>query len=176
MVIGGVCSSALGGTIGFTPGTLTIDPSVDATVVDVTVFVADTSLASYDAANVQFGSDDIDMTGFTFATFTRFFETNIENDTPLGPYPQGWQVGYFGLPARVEGDIIGTLTIDVTGLNPGDYTVVVNSGIDQGFSSLASGTSLDLMNGSLPVTIVPEPATLGLLGLGMIGLIRRRLA
>ena len=70
--------------------------------------------------------------------------------------------------------LLGTLTVDAAGLDIGEYLVMVDSERDAGVSKVADATDIDLLNGVGIVHVVPEPATVALLGLGAIGLLRRR--
>jgi len=95
---------------------------------------------------------------------------------PFGSYPSDL---YFGgaqqLATRPGGPLfnLGTLTVGVpAGTAPGSYFFKVDNAVDQ-FSFLNGD---DALNGIGTIQVVPEPATLGLLALGALGLIRRRLA
>jgi hypothetical protein len=67
----------------------------------------------------------------------------------------------------------GTITLDLTGATPGTYTIVtyVTSGVD------GPNDNTNNPHNSAILTIIPEPGTASLLGLGMLGLVmagRRR--
>jgi hypothetical protein len=61
---------------------------------------------------------------------------------------------------------VGAITLDASGLSPGDYEVFVDSDLDFGTSSLGLGTAGEPLFGSAVVRVLPEPATLALLGVG----------
>ena len=71
---------------------------------------------------------------------------------------------------------IGTIIWDTTGTTPGSEVVtpVINDMID-GFGAVVNGnvitlTSADIVVGTHILTIIPEPGTIALLGLGLVGL------
>ena len=66
---------------------------------------------------------------------------------------------------------MGTLTVDATGLEEGSYTVGVFSP-----SAVLANTNRteDVLSGESVVRVIPEPATLALLGFGGLAFLRRR--
>ena len=75
---------------------------------------------------------------------------------------------------------LGRITVDTSSLPNGTYHIAVDSGID-GFSGIFRGlpgqpfVSESLSGGGTITVVIPEPATLSLLGIGLLGLIHRRL-
>jgi hypothetical protein len=70
--------------------------------------------------------------------------------------------------------VLATLWIDTTGFNVGDGPWSLNLvGTDDSDTDFA-GVFADVTNGMIDIQAVPEPATLGLLSIGALGLLRRR--
>ena len=167
-----MCSSAFGGTIAFTPMDVTIDPAVDPLTFTLDMSVGGTTVGMMDSVDVFVGSDDLAITDFEWAPFTRFFDSSEAN---TDYYQSGWKFGYFGTAADSTDFLLGTLTVDATGLAPGAYQVMVDAGRDGNRSGITGGGVTDLVEMSIAsVTIIPEPATISLLALGALALIRRR--
>lgn len=175
VLIGLISSSALGGMVGFDPSDTMIDRNVAPPgVFTVDVSIAATSLATYSSADVVFGSDDgLTIMDFTWNTpgVTRFFDSIAADPA----YASAIKIGYFGTESpSPSSQLLGTLTVDATGLADGEYNIVVNAENDGGASKVTSGTDVDLLFGGATVNITPEPMTLSLLGLGALALLRRR--
>ena len=173
LFVGFVSSNALGGLVTFDPSGTSIDRTVDAPVFTVDMYAGQTTLDTFDAVDFVVGSNDgLDLTDFVIdPSVTAFFST-INNPGP-GIYGDDIKVGWFGTPNQ-PGAILGTLTVDTTGLADGIYDLVINADIDGGQSKFTSGLDVDMVMGEHRVVITPEPATLSLLGLAALGFLRRR--
>ncbi len=166
-------SSARGGTIGFDPPIQVVDPSIDTQVVfDLTVESL-VQMASFNAFDLVTGSDDLAVVRWELALPYDCFDCESR---PVGFYPSDLKFGWFGLAQQIgEGTLLGVLTVDVTGLAPGEYTVVVDPIRDGGLSTVTLGVQSEPMSGAGKVVVIPEPATMTLLGLGgYLSLLRRR--
>lgn len=174
IVLGLANAYAFAGTVSFTPTTdATVDRAAgDPSTVSFEVRAIGDGLTTFEAVDIVFGSDDLTFTGFEFATFTRFFE-GIDNPANRSSLANDLKLGFFGLPVA-SGSLLGTLTVDTAGLADGVYSITVDSALDNQVSTIALGVVSETLTGSAAVTVVPEPATMTLLGLAAVGLLRRR--
>lgn len=164
--------SALAGTISFTPDEVTIDPAVDPTVFTLDLTIGSSSLAAFDAIDLFMGSDDLTITGFKpWCDWGCFFD-HSSPDTSV--YASGWKYEYFGNLRPAEGFWLGWLTVDAGGLPEGTYSVMVDADRDGFRSTLTGGGVSEPLYGLATVHVVPEPATVTLLGLGAFAVMRRR--
>lgn len=69
--------------------------------------------------------------------------------------------------------LVGTLTLDTTGLLEGFYDVVID-GLNDSKSKVSRGADKEPVVGGGTIHIIPEPASLMLLGLGASAFLRRR--
>lgn len=184
--VGLSATSALGATVSFAPnpgGSDTVNAAALPTTVNFDLIIG--GIAAIDGANgglqsidVVVGSDGpLTMNGFVYnPAFVTGAALPPPTPGPIGIYPNDQYFGGFETAATRPGGPtynLGTLTVGVPGgLAPGDYTFKVDGDFDQ-FSNL-NGT--EGLSGVGTIHVVPEPATLGLLALGALGLIRRRMA
>lgn len=184
--VGLSATSALGATVTFAPNPAGSDTVLDTALpatVNFDLIIGD--IPAINGANggllsvdVVVGSEGpLTLTGFTYnPAFVAGALLPPPAAAPLGIYGVDLYFGGAQIPATRPGGpsyTLGTLAVGVPAGTPmGDYTIKVDSLFDQ-FSSV-NGT--DNLGGVGTVHVVPEPATLGLLALGALGLIRRRLA
>lgn len=81
-------------------------------------------------------------------------------------------IGFFAFMGPLASPVhLSTLAIDASGLPVGDHFVLVDGQYDNGRSNVWLGTECDLLFGSAMISVIPEPATLALVGLGAVGLL-----
>lgn len=180
-------SSAMAGTVSFS-GPSTITPGTDATF---QVSVSATSLSSFDTVNVIIGS--LDGLGLNFVLDPAFVaSTTLPPPVPAeqGIYaatdPAAHDIGFggnnFSASPWAAPLLIGTLTVTTSGLAQGATATI---GVDpvleanlvgSAISLVGSGANQDPLSGSVTINVVPEPATMLLLGIGGLFAARRRLA
>jgi len=170
-------TSAFGGSVEFNPSSTLVDPGGQATF---DVSVSSETIGNWDATSLLFGTDSSSLTVSDFV-----FSTNMTDIQAFPPfvtpntdvYSSGLLAGIFLLEG-VNNMTVGTLTVDVAGdaVPESVHTVMVDSGRDNDLSNIASGLNQEGLQGTGTITITPEPATLGLLGLGGLAVLRRRKA
>lgn len=148
------------------------------------VFVS-TDAKGIDSASILINSDD--TLNFSWV-YSSEWNSAFGSVTPASPGPPFFITSMFlgastpvsGEPPSVGTSIwVGILTIDTTGLADGTYTVFTDFDRETpfvgpgGISTLSFQGADDSLFGSGSF-VVPEPATLALLGIGGIAVLRRR--
>ena len=192
LVVGFTHVSAFGGVISFSPSPVDVNvPGGDSPLVTLDVFLGELGSIgnAFGAFDVVFGSGlisagevaGLELVSFVwdaplFALAPVFFPPSIAHDQHVGIYLDDIQIGMFiGVDqSTLAGPVrLGSLTVDTTGLAFGPYQVIVDFGIDN--TSLGAGTGGDsFLSGTGFVNVIPEPATITLLGLASLALVRRR--
>ena len=167
-------SATHAGTVIFEPPELTLHPG-DGGSFDVSV--ATDEMTAFDAISAIFAIDGgLRIDGFAI-------DPDFESLIPFQPFVEPWVFG----PPRPDGIWIGaflgephpggpvaTVDIVVEEYAPvGDYRIFVDGELD-GLSELALGAASEHLFGQAIVHVVPEPATVTLMGLGALCLLRRR--
>lgn len=172
----------------------------DQVVFDISITDLDGALGTvgdvgegFDALELLIGSND----GLSFAGPESFvfspeanalsFNCGLTCVTALGSgafYANEFKIDFFaggtfdGSPPVANlaggGFTVGTLTVDASGLGLGDFDLLVDSVFDQNQSIAALANPFEGISGIGTVHITPEPATISLLGLASLALIRRR--
>ncbi len=178
-------SSAFAGIVRFDPSEQDVVLGGDTTAM-FDVYIDSSDMFAEDGftgARIVIDSDDLEFTGIELDPTFRAFWLLIILDQGLGPwYKFDVDIGVinlFGTPIAAWMDfpaLVGTISVDASGLGLGEYHIIVDSELDNGRSALANsnlGSDSEGLFGMATVNVIPEPTTLSLLGLAALGLISR---
>ncbi len=176
-------TAAFGGTVDFSAGTFDLTAPADVNM-DVTLSM-NNGTDLFDFADIIIGSNDVTLGAFTYASPNPFGSNGPITRDPMAVYASELWVG--GTDSNIPPVVgpralLGTLTInaaDIQGTGTpvgGTLTVMVDPAQDFGISAIGGGGNNEALSGIGTITVVPEPAMLTLMGLGALGLIRRRKA
>jgi hypothetical protein len=164
-------SNAVGAIVRFSPESAALSGIDTRATFEVTIIPE--VEGGFDTADLLFGSEDgLRMLDFEYSDdwYAAFVIASRPTHDWLGNL---WISGNSPTLNDVPSLFAGILTVDATGLEMGEYYFGVNSGVD-GFSSLGQQGVPDFAYGGAVVYAgVPEPATLGLLALASLAVLRR---
>ncbi len=162
---------ALAGTATFAPDLVEVVAGQPAQF-DVTVSVE--TLDEFNVADIIIGANAVTDLTFEYSAEWQAAFANVTAPVyDVGFYTHDVFVGGNNPTAVGTSLMLGTVTIDTTGLTEGDYTVEINSSFD-GTTALGRDDETEDLVGIGTVRIVPEPGSLMLLGLVGTILLRRR--
>jgi len=188
VVMGLAATSSFAGIVSFVPvvpGTEQVNvPDLPSTVAFNVFVVANGEDFNniFESASLVIGSDTLTVSALTYTAdwTSRCGGFCYDPTEPGGVYASDLFVGGFAstqlAPSTDPPYLLGVVQITApAGLPEGIYAFGVDSVRDGETSSLGRGDLVDSsVSGFGTITIVPEPATLGLLALGTLSLIRRR--
>jgi hypothetical protein len=165
-----VASQVEAGVVSFDPPVQFVDFGTgNPSEVTFTLTITDFGVAAgYNAVDILIGSDDLVILDWQPKwTWNLCDFATCDGQADGSIYASAWDWGYFGTQSPTPANqLLGTLTISTAGLEPGEYYVGIDADRDGGQSLLTAGTSSEPLYGAGKVRVIPEPATIILLGFG----------
>ena len=149
----------------------------DDTLVTVDLTLTNLGRGEFWEIEAVVGSDDLRIVSFVFSPEVLSNPSYFFPSSPgaVGTYASDVSFGFVSMLGErpILPLLLGTLSVDASGLGPGTYDLIIDSDLDGlSFASLDSIT--EPISGRGTIQIVPEPATLMLLGVASIALLPRR--
>lgn len=180
----------MAGTVHFNPPSATITPGTQSVSIDVSVSWE--TMQTIDSVNVVIRGDLNANLSFSF--FQSFVDST--SITPAPPAEESWYCGIAGCtyeeigfggnnfnPGWASPLLIGTLTVDTSALQAGEVDRIRVDPNEESelfgdpaiyLSLISHAGGQEPIAGATTITVVPEPATLGILALGVLAISRRR--
>ena len=167
-------ADAHAGKVSFDPKVHVIDLTAgDSPVVTFDLALAKLEMDGFYAIDFVVGSDNLNIVDFAFDPLIKGC-FDCPPALPAGLYPSDLAVSFLSSwgPRRAP-LALGTLTVDVTGLGPGSYELVIDPAFKE-HNFVTWVTPTESLIGLGRIEIVPEPATLALLGFASLAVVCRR--
>ncbi len=160
----------LGGIVAFDPPVQEVDLAGNTRVTFAVSIASTETLAALAAVDLVIYYDDLFLVDWQYAPPFQ----GLDLPCKWIPCPSQLFVSAFVNTPVTSPARLGTLTVDATGLPLGQYTVAVDPDRDGGYSGASFLGEFEPLSGQGVVRVIPEPTTLALLTLAVLGLVRFR--